>query len=532
MSGTLFRDRAEAGRLLGGRLVHLALSRPVVLGLPRGGIPVAAEVAKRLGAPLDVIVVRKIGAPHQRELAIGAIGEGGVRVVNEGVVSMLGLTSADVRSAERQARRELDARTQWIRERHERIPLVGRTVVVVDDGVATGSTARAACRVARAQGAAQVVLAVPIAPAGWTERLGSAADDYVSLHTPAGFQSVGQWYENFGQTTEEEVMAHLDASEQRAARSPDVHTGAMREVIIPVGGDHPAHLEGHLSVPPDAWGVVLFAHGSGSSRLSPRNQYVAQALNEAGIATLLFDLLTNDEAGDRHMVFDIDLLSARLVLATRWLDSLGDVKELPVGYFGASTGAAAAILASTDESVHVAAVVSRGGRPDLARDALAKLTSPTLLIVGGDDGEVLSLNEAARTRMTCRSDLVVIPGATHLFEEPGTLEQAANAARDWFASCFGGQRPHSWRDPSPERFDALLARAREEAEGVDVFGDPDGSALVFAQREEAEGIELFEDAASAVSGTSAATGDDESPVDRSEVPWPIDDDAREEDRRG
>ena len=190
-------------------------------------------------------------------------------------------------------------------------------------------------------------------------------------------------------------------------------------------------LEGLLGVPDGSKGIVLFAHGSGSGRLSPRNTYVARALREDGIATLLFDLLTEREADDRRNVFDIDLLTQRLRDATIWVRGHAATKDLAVGYFGASTGAAAALWAAAEDP-RVRAIVSRGGRPDLARARLGRVAAPTLLIVGSFDPIVLDVNEEARLHLHCECDLQLVPGATHLFEEPGTLETAARLAGDWF----------------------------------------------------------------------------------------------------
>jgi len=183
--------------------------------------------------------------------------------------------------------------------------------------------------------------------------------------------------------------------------------------------------------------MVVFAHGSGSSRYSPRNRYVASVLNKVGIATLLFDLLTTEEERDRANVFDIDLLGNRLAEVTRLVQDEPDLGNLPVAYFGASTGAAAALRAAADPGSTVYAVVSRGGRPDLAGHHLAAVRAPTLLIVGGDDRVVVGLNEDARARLRCESQLAVVPGATHLFEESGTLQAAAELARDWFLAHLG-----------------------------------------------------------------------------------------------
>ena len=203
-----------------------------------------------------------------------------------------------------------------------------------------------------------------------------------------------------------------------------------RSVLINVD---PVRLPGDLVVPAEAVGVVIFAHGSGSSRKSPRNVEVAQRLNEAGMGTLLFDLLTPDEAEDRANVFDVELLADRLRGAERWLHRWPQAGTVPVAFFGASTGAAGALIAATRLGVEIAAVVSRGGRPDLAGDALAKVTAPTLLIVGGNDVEVLGLNQEAEAKMRCERRLEIVPGATHLFEEPGALERVADLAAEWFA---------------------------------------------------------------------------------------------------
>jgi putative phosphoribosyl transferase len=190
-------------------------------------------------------------------------------------------------------------------------------------------------------------------------------------------------------------------------------------------------LPGHLTVPRGAVGTVVFAHGSGSSRHSPRNQFVADRLNAAGLGTLTFDLLTEAEARDRRNVFDIGLLASRLARAVEWVHEVA-VTDLPVALFGASTGAAAALVAASDPSRAIAAVVSRGGRPDLAGDRIGLVTAPTLLIVGGADTEVLALNRDAAQQLQCEHQLTIVPGATHLFAEPGTLEAVASLAADWF----------------------------------------------------------------------------------------------------
>jgi putative phosphoribosyl transferase len=207
----------------------------------------------------------------------------------------------------------------------------------------------------------------------------------------------------------------------------------QREVQIRSGR---RRLSGLLRVPEGAAGVVAFAHGSGSGRFSPRNQFVARALEEGGLATLLLDLLEEDEARDREKVFDVELLAERLQSAAAWLRLEWATAGLRLGYFGASTGAGAALVAAAREPQAVGAVVSRGGRPDLARAYVPAVRTPTLLIVGGNDDVVVELNERAFRLLRCPRDLVIVPGATHLFEEPGALEEVARLAREWFVRCL------------------------------------------------------------------------------------------------
>lgn len=206
----IFTDRLAGGRSLAERLMHLRNKDVVVVGLPRGGVPVAAVVAKALNAPLDVILVRKLGVPSQPELAMGAIGEDDVRVLNDEVVQLTGITGDEIARVEARERGELERRVARFRSGRELVPLTNRVVVIVDDGVATGSTARAACAVVRARGASHIVLAVPVAPPGWEQDLAGVADEYVCVATPSGFSSVGQFYSNFTQVTDDDVVDCLD----------------------------------------------------------------------------------------------------------------------------------------------------------------------------------------------------------------------------------------------------------------------------------------------------------------------------------
>ena len=464
-----FLDRSDAGGRLANRMLHLRGEDVVVLALPRGGVPVAAEVARALGAPLDVIVVRKLGVPVQPELGMGAIGEGDVRIINPEVVAITHVTDAEIAAVERRERAELDRRARRFRGDRPRTPLAGRTAVIIDDGIATGSTARAACQVARAQGAARVVLAVPVAPPSACAALAADADEVICLETPGHFLAIGEWYQDFSQTSDREVVSLLQraAAERGPAgtahpaggpahpaggpahpaggpappaggRAPPAAGGpALAPAAAPWGGEvvisvGSARLAGHLSTPGGGAGMVVFAHGSGSGRRSPRNRFVADVLATAGLGTLLFDLLTAEEERDRANVFDIGLLASRLGAVTRWMHGQPGLAGARIGYFGASTGAAAALWAAAEPGGEVAAVVSRGGRPDLAMPRLAEVQAPTLLIVGALDDVVLELNREAARHLRCENQLAVVPGAGHLFEEPGTLERAAGLARDWF----------------------------------------------------------------------------------------------------
>ena len=428
--GARFVDRTEAGRLLAARLVEMSLDNPIVYALPRGGVPVALEVARALSAPLDLVLVRKIGAPGAPELALGAVvgGASPQTVINESVRTGWRVDDAYLDRARAQELKEIDRRrARYLGDRPQSDPR-GRSVVVVDDGLATGATMKAALIALRAQGAARICVAVPVAPPDSLAEITPLADDVVCLNPARVFHGVGAFYDDFHQLSDEETVALLQegwAIPTRSATGPAPDPTSRRTVSVP-----PRGLSGELAVPPAARGLVLFAHGSGSSRLSPRNAAVADALNARGFATLLFDLLTPDEAADRRNVFDIPLLADRIMGAALYAAGEPDVADLPLGIFGASTGAA--LVAAGELGSRVAAVVSRGGRPDLAGQWMARVAAPTLLIVGGNDTQVIALNEQALAALPGEKHLLVVPGAGHLFEEPGALETVARAAGDWF----------------------------------------------------------------------------------------------------
>jgi predicted phosphoribosyltransferase/dienelactone hydrolase len=424
----VFVDRAEAGLRLADLLAAYPHPRPLVLALPRGGVPVGAEIASRLDADLDVLVVRKLGVPGNPEFAMGALGEDGALVIDHHLRRQLHISSEQVDQIAAEQGREIERRVLVYRGGRDKLGVAGRNVIIVDDGMATGATAAAAVSVVDHQGASHVTVAAPVASAEAVEWLRTLADDVICLDVPSPFMSVGRHYGNFEQVSDHEVIRLLSAHPRRdapLAASGDVVDG---DVIVEAG---PHLLAGHLHVPAQAKGIVLFAHGSGSGRLSPRNIAVAKALNGAGLGTLLLDLLTDHEADNRRNVFDIELLADRLVLATRWIQAHPARQGARIGYYGASTGAAAALVAEAKIPGEISAVVSRGGRPDLAGDWLANVTAPTLLIVGGNDYQVIDLNREAQRQLRCTNLLEIVPGATHLFEA-GTLAQVSRLAQTWF----------------------------------------------------------------------------------------------------
>ena len=421
-----FRDRHDAGHQLADQLDHLRDEDPVVLALPRGGVPVAAEVADHLGCPMDVLVVRKLGLPRQPELGIGAVGEGGTTVYNHDLLDQVGIEPADLAHVAEREIDEVHRRIERYRGGRAGVDVAGRTVIVVDDGVATGFTVRAAVRILRERGAGRIVVAVPVGPRSAVEELQALADEVVCLSSPTPFTAIGPHYDDFHQVADEEVVAGL--RDARSGGAGDHTDDTSQDVTLDVDG---VALPGTLTRPTDAASLVVFAHGSGSSRHSPRNRAVAAALTDAGHATLLFDLLTADEGRDRTNVFDVDHLGRRLVAVADWVAARPDLADLPLVLFGASTGAAAALLAAADLGDRAAAVVSRGGRPDLAGDRLGEVSAPTRLVVGGADTQVLELNRRAQQQLRCPTDLVVVPGATHLFEEPGALDQVVDATLAW-----------------------------------------------------------------------------------------------------
>jgi len=393
-----YRDREEAAdQLIDALRPHLN-GDGLILAIPRGAVPMGARIAHALGATLDIVLVRKLGAPYNPEYGLGAIDEDGLVTLGS-------------------------------RQGGPLIDLRDRVVIVVDDGLATGFTAVAAVHAVRTQAARSVIVAVPVGSAEAVRRLRQVADEVICLAMPPDFQAVGQWYDDFSPVTDDTVRRLLESTGR--SRSFDV------KIPLPTGTGPVVRLPGRLDIPHGARGLVVFAHGSGSSRRSPRNQRVATILAGGSLATLLFDLLARHEDEDRDLVFDVARLGTRLLHAIDWVREHDAVRGLPLGLFGASTGAAAALVAAAESPAVVQSVVSRGGRPDLAADWLPRVTAPTLLVVGGRDIDVLRLNRWAAQRLGGPHEVAVVDHATHLFEEPGALEQVAGLAKAWFARTLG-----------------------------------------------------------------------------------------------
>lgn len=316
---TLFIDREDAGRQLAARLLLLRLDRPVVYALPRGGVPVAVEIAKALHAPLDLVMVRKIGAPGAPEVALGAIVEGQrpETVINEDVRQKSGADDSYIERARARELEELERRRARYLGDRTRVDPAGRSAILVDDGLATGATMKAALIAMKLQGAVQVIVAIPVAPEHALADIGRQADHVVCLTPASYFRGVGGFYRDFHQLSDDETIRVLRQawSKSNGEAEETVPAVATRRVAIP-----PLGLVGDLTVPDDARGIILFAHGSGSSRLSPRNRAAAEALNARGFATLLFDLLTPPEAEDRR-----NSLTSRLWPNACWKRHFGSV---------------------------------------------------------------------------------------------------------------------------------------------------------------------------------------------------------------
>lgn len=428
-----FLDRVDAGRHLAAALKHLSGEDAVVLGVPRGGVVVAVEVAEALTAPLDVLVVGRLGVPGQADLVMGAIGEDGITVVNDNVVRVAGVSPEEFAAVESRARAELERRACRLRAGRPMETLTGRTAIVVDDGITTGASARTACRITRARGAHRVVLAVPVGAAesvAWLSHQ-SDIDEVICLYAPEDFVTIADYYTDFAETPENDVVALLARATAGRVGSETADPEGDEAVLVTA---ERARLTGHLTIPPSAVGIIVFADDCTGPRPSALGGFVAGVLHRARLGTLRVDLITPAEEFFRVNVVDVPLLARRLGEATDWLHHRPATNDLPIGYLGMGAGAAAALSAAARPVSQVTAVVSSGGLPHLAGALLPSVRAPILLIVGGRDEGVLELNRQAQHDLQCENRLTVIPDATHLFTEPGALQAVADLARNWFTT--------------------------------------------------------------------------------------------------
>jgi predicted phosphoribosyltransferase/pimeloyl-ACP methyl ester carboxylesterase len=414
-----FQDRNEAGRMLAAFLKERNYERPVVLGIPRGGVPVAIEVARALGGELGVVVARKLGAPGYAELAIGATTASGVSYVNSEIAAAVGATD-DYIAAEK-ARQVIEAqRREQLFDGRRRPNVKGRVVLVVDDGIATGATAIAAVRAIKAEGASKVVLAVPVGPPPTIERLRAEADEVVCLHEDENFGAVGQFYVDFAPVSDDEVVRLLESA------SPRSQAPIERRVEVKRGG---VRLVATLTTPRGRgpFPLVIFVHGLGSGKDSPRNVVIASRLQDAGIATLLFDLSGHGESssdpedGMEAYVRDTEAMFA-------WALEQPEIDKNAIGIAGSSLGATIAAHAQAEGRVSPLTMVLRA--PPMEPAEFRAVSVPSLVLIGSHDPLRFGVERgvAGCPQLT----LSVVEGASHLFEEPGTLEQALERTAKWF----------------------------------------------------------------------------------------------------
>ncbi len=376
-----FKNREQAGVFLANTLFEKFKKRkPIIVAIPRGGVPVAQPIAYLLDSPLTIISARRVGSPSNQEYGIGAVSEDGQVWMDYQELGVLKIEQSKIDQS------------------------VDRTML-------------AAIRSLKAKGVKEITIAVPVASECGIDLVRAEVDDVVSAYTPTYFTAVAKWYEDFSQVEDKEVLRLLEM-----ANNPPVKDYFAQEVEIEVEG---VKLMGTLTLPKNNKAWIIFAHGSGTSRNSKKNIELATKFNEAGFGTLLFDLLTEDEGRFRATVFDVDFLAHRLSMATRWLKRQDVWRQKPIGYFGASTGAAAALESCALFEPDIFAVVSKSGRPDLAK-SLKRVNAPTLLIVSEKDKQEIELNEYAR-KLIPQAKLHIIPD---------DLEQVLGESKDWFQSVL------------------------------------------------------------------------------------------------
>jgi putative phosphoribosyl transferase len=420
----MFRNRKEAGKVLAEVLRKRGYQKPVVLGIPRGGVIIATEVARELDGDVGVAVARKLGAPGQPELGIGAVTADGTAWVDEHLAKMSGADRAYI-EREVSAQVEEAKRREKVYDHRYQPALKGRTVLVVDDGLATGATARAALRAVRNAGASRVVLAVPVAPPHTVRELEDEADEVVAATVDEDFYAIGQFYLDFRPVSDDEVRQALEANSKRD------RSISRREVTIPKGD---LHLSARLLIPAGngPFPCVVFVHGLGSDKDSPRNVPIAEHLLDAGIASLLFDLNGHGESPEDpkgRAAFPLDLQAA-----FAWAEAEPSIDNNRIGISGSSIGGVIAIEALRLGLVTPKTMVLRA--PPVETNDFAGLETPVLVLCGQFDPLRRQIEEA--TAVTDAAILSVVPGAGHLFEEPGTLDEALARTVRWFEEWLAG----------------------------------------------------------------------------------------------
>lgn len=489
---TRFRNRAHGGKLLAELVKHGAGRGSLVLALARGGVPVGYEVAARLHLPLRVLVVRKLGVPGFPEWAMGAVASGDVTVFDEDILRRANVSPEVLTQIIRREQAELLRREAAYSSVNTALDVQERDVIVVDDGLATGATMRVAVAALRRLKANAITVAAPVGSHRALAQLRTVADDVICVMTPSPWRSVGDWYDDFQDVTDEVVVAAVRAARDgryrgdtpesthsapgpalaiRPLAPSDVtqrvlpceqtveinalphHIGGRQakafEVEIPIPG---AAILATLNLPTQSTGLIVFAHGSGSDRHSPRNRFVGDQLNASGLGTLHLDLLSlREEALDKstgQFRFNIALLAERVVSAVDWLAAEAITHAHRIGLFGASTGAAAAIVAAAARPHRIRAIVSRGGRVDLAARFIPLVRCPTLVLVGQEDEEVLALTRPVLPAFRARRRLELLEGASHLFSEAGALTAVAARTCEWFALHLSDDSTSAQGDPS------------------------------------------------------------------------------------
>ncbi|MPZ78996.1 MAG: phosphoribosyltransferase [Actinophytocola sp.] len=417
-----FTDRGDAGRQLADRVGFLRLPRPVVAAVPPGGVPVAFEVAQRLGAPLDVVGVRTLGAPLQPGVIVGAVGECRVVVLNQRLVKQLSIAKSWLNAEANRATAAMTGQVGRLRNGLPSPPVLGRVVVLVDDGTANALTVHAAVDVLRRRGAARVVLASPVVAVNALPALRRHVEDVARLEQVSTRQAVGRGYRDFRPVSDNKVRRLLSVA---AGLQPDLAC----EIAVRDGDEGP--LMGNLAVPVGAMGLIIFAHGPSDGRRSPERRTLATRLGEAGLGTLLVDLLTEREATRPRAARDVRLLADRLITVTRWVAKRPELGHLPIGYFGVGTGVAAAFVAAAETKL-ADAIVSCGGYPDPATGWLPQVATPTLLIIGTRDTAIRAANIRAQCALRGVAELETVPGATYPIGGPATRQRVGDLAATWF----------------------------------------------------------------------------------------------------